>query len=157
MFRLPTQLFGLLAIAIALAGVFASASATEADVEKLAFQIENSNCYVGIAKVKLSVSTLKQGDGKLVGNYKIEVPLKKSKNDSGRIELVIDQSFEQIGEEGGTLRGLAFSDKNNKKPNQIICKIGPLTDKDIELAITTSNRTLNFDSRYALVDTGKDT
>lgn len=149
-----TRLFGLLAIT--LASVFSSAHATEVDTDKLAFQIENSKAYVGIAAVKLSVSTLRQVDGKLVGDYNIEVPLKKSKNDSGRIELEIDDSFEKIGEEGGTLRGFAFSSKEDKKPNLVVCKVGPLSDKDIELAITTEHRTLNFDSKYVLVDTSED-
>ena len=93
-----------------------------------------------------------QEDGQLVGDYSISVPLKKSKNDSGRIVLPIDIPLHEIGEAGGTLRGKAYSNKNNTKPNLIVCEIGPLTNKDIRLAITTEHRTLNFDSSYVLVD-----
>lgn len=157
MTRLNTRFFG--PLVIALLSVFSTAHAAEINVDKLAFQIESSKCYVGIAQVKLSVGTLTQVNGKLVGDYRIEVPLKKSKNDSGRIELVIDQCFEKIGEEGGTLRGFAYSEKDGKvdeDPSLVVCKIGPLSDKAIELAITTSSRTINFDSSYVLVETPED-
>lgn len=145
-----------------LAFISVSAFATEAqplsqkETSDLAFKIEDSKSYVGIAAVKLSVSELVQEDGQLVGDYTINVPLKKSKNDTGRIVLPIDIPLDQLGEQGGTLRGKAYSDKEGKKPNLIVCKIGPLTNKDIKLAITTENRTLKFDSSYVLIDARKD-
>ncbi|MGB0257208.1 MAG: hypothetical protein ACPGES_01035 [Coraliomargarita sp.] len=130
---------------------------TQDETTELAFKIEDSKSYVGIAAVKLSVSKLVQEDGQLVGDYSINVPLSKSNNDTGRIVLPIDIPLHEIGEEGGTLRGKAYSNKEGKKPNLIVCKIGPLTDKDIKLAITTEKRTLNFDSSYVLIDNQKDT
>lgn len=155
--RIVKCLLSLLALLLASAAIHANAEEKNAD--ELAFRIENSKCYVGVAQVRLSVGTLTQIDGKLVGDYEIEVPLKKSKNDRGRIELDIDQCFIQIGEKGGTLRGFAFSEKagnENKPPSVVVCKIGPLTDKLIELAITTTRRTLNFHSSYKLVEHSKD-
>lgn len=145
-----------------LAFISVSAFATEVqelepkDTVDLSFKIEDSKSYVGIAAVKLSVSELVQEDGQLVGDYSIDVPLSKSNNDTGRIVLPIDIPLDQIGEEGGTLRGKAYSNKDGKKPNLIVCKIGPLSDKDIKLAITTEKRTLNFDSSYVLIDSQKD-
>ena len=145
-----------------LAFISVSAFATEVQVLEpedtidLAFKIEDSKSYVGIAAVKLSVSELVQEDGQLVGDYSINVPLSKSNNDSGRIVLPIDTPLHEIGEAGGTLRGKAYSDKEGKKPNLIVCTIGPLSDKDIKLAITTEKRTLNFDSSYVLIETPKD-
>ncbi len=117
----------------------------------LVFEIEDTKCRVGIASVKLHVSTLKPEDGNLVGEYSIVVPLMQSKNDKGRIILPLnDKTVGILGEKGGTLRGEAISYKEGTTPNSIICKVLPLKNKTILLAITTDDRTLEFESNYTV-------
>ncbi len=117
----------------------------------LTFNIEDTKCRVGIASVKLSVSTLKPEDGYLVGEYSIVVPLMSSKNDKGRIILPLNNnSVGDIGENGGVLHGQAISYKEGKTANAIICEVLPLKNKTILLEITTDDRTLEFKSNYTV-------
>ena len=120
------------------------------------FRIEDAQSRVSIASVKLSVSDLKPENGYLVGEYTIKVPLMKSKGDRGKIILPLDISMDNLGHTGGTLRGEAISYKKNKSPNTIVCRIFPGTEQFIELDITTKDRTLQFESRYTIVEQPKD-
>ncbi|MGJ8637890.1 MAG: hypothetical protein ACSHYA_00730 [Opitutaceae bacterium] len=117
--------------------------------QSFAFNIEDSKCRVGIASVRLSVSTLRPEDGYLVGEYTIEVPLMTSKNDKGRIVLPLkNKKVSDLGANGGVLRGQAISYHEGTTPNAIVCQILPLKNKTILLEITTDDRTLNFKSSY---------
>jgi hypothetical protein len=116
------------------------------------FKIDDSKCRVGIASVKLSVSELKPQDGKLVATYRIQVPLKKSENDTGQIVLPINVTVDELHQRGGVLTGTAHSDQKGKTPNKIICKISPHSTKGIALEIITDTRTLNFKSRYTVIE-----
>lgn len=126
-------------------------SDAEMDIwENYAFEIEDSKTRVGIASVKLSVSKLVPVDGELVGRYEIIVPLMESKNDRGRIVLPIDLTVAELGKTGGVLKGKAYSEQDKTKINLIVCEISSLKKKEIRLAITTSERTLHFDSNYTM-------
>jgi hypothetical protein len=119
--------------------------------EDLVFEIEDTKTRVGIASVKLIVSTLKPEGGNLVGDYNIVVPLMQSQNDSGRIILpLLDSTVGELGKKGGILRGLAISNKGGTTPNSIICEVLPLKNKTILLEIQTENRTLEFKSKYTV-------
>ena len=120
---------------------------------QLAFRIEDTHSRVGLFAVKLSVGLLTQKDGKLVGDYVMEVPLFESKGDHGHIVLPIEMPLERIGVEGGTLTGEGHSGKKPGEVHKIVCKILPLKDKGIELAITTPKRTVHFTSSYKLIET----
>jgi hypothetical protein len=120
------------------------------------FRIEDTKTRVSLASVKLSVSDLKPEDGNLVGEYSIQVPLMQSKNDKGKIVLPLDFSMDELGARGGTLRGLAISYKEGTTPNSIICEIIPAKDQQVRLDITTDDRTLQFKSRYSIVNTSND-
>lgn len=121
--------------------------------DKLSFRIEDSRAFVGIAPVYLSVSELKPEDGYLVGTYTIRVPLKKSKNDHGKIKLPLQSAnVRELGAEGGVLRGQAHSRAAEGKVNLIVCRILPERDQAIELAITTDTRTIEFESRYTVIE-----
>ena len=124
-----------------------------AEWDDLVFEVEDAKCRVGIASLKLFVSTLRPEKGYLIGEYSIVVPLMTSKNDQGLIKLPLhDRTVEMIGKKGGTLRGQAISYQKGKAPNTIVCEVLPLKDQTILLAITTSNRTLNFKSKYTVID-----
>jgi hypothetical protein len=116
------------------------------------FKIEDSKCRVGIASVKLTVSELVPHDGNLVATYAIHVPLSKSNNDTGQIVLPINISIDELARTGGVLKGHSYSDKKKEVANTIICKIGPPETKGITLEITTPKRTLNFESRYTVIE-----
>ena len=120
------------------------------------FKIDDSKCRVGIASIKLSVSELKPKNGNLVATYSIHVPLKKSENDTGQIVLPIDVTVEDLHNQGGVLIGTAYSDTKGKTPNKIICEVGPNTTKGITLEIITDKRTLNFTSRYTVIEADKE-
>lgn len=120
--------------------------------DQFSFKIDDSKCRVGIASVQLSVSELKPKDGNLVATYSIHVPLKSSENDTGLIVLPIDVTVDELHEQGGVLRGKAYSDQKGKTPNTIICEIGSKSTKGIALEIITDKRTLNFKSRYTVLE-----
>ena len=114
--------------------------------------IEDSLCYVGIAPVYLKVSELKPVGENLVGTYEFEVPMKASKNDHGKIVLPLNPSVGELGNVGGVLVGEAHSQVIEGQVNRIVCEIIPEKNQLIKLEITTSNRTLNFKSRYTVVE-----
>lgn len=120
------------------------------------FRIEDAKSRVSIASVKLSVSDLKPEGGNLVGEYTIEVPLMTSKNDRGKIILPLNISMENLDIKGGTLRGEAISYKDAEQTNVIVCRIFPGEKQSIELDITTNDRTIQFESRYTIVEQPKD-
>jgi hypothetical protein len=124
--------------------------------EKLAFSIEDSRTFVGIAPVYLSVSELKPEGGNLVGTYKIDVPLMTSKNDHGKIILPLKAKVSDLGEKGGVLKGKAHSEAEEGTVNDIVCVIIPEKDQAIQLAITTDKRTVKFTSRYTVIETSQD-
>jgi hypothetical protein len=124
--------------------------------DQFSFKIDACKCRVGIASVRLSVSELKPKDGNLVATYTIQVPLSKSSNDSGLIVLPIDVTVDELSKKGGVLRGKAYSDKEDTTPNTIICEIGSIDNKGIQLEIITDKRTLNFKSHYTVIDSGNE-
>ena len=124
--------------------------------DQFSFKIDDSKCRVGIASVKLSVSELKTKDGNLVATYTIQVPLKKSENDTGLIILPINVTVDELSKKGGVLRGKAYSYQKGKAPNTIICEIGPIENKGIQLEIITPKRTLNFKSRYTVIESSNE-
>ena len=129
------------------------AGGTDPAWQELSFEIEDTRCFVGIAGVYLSVSELKPENGYLVGRYEIRVPLRKSKNDSGKIYLPLeDTSVDYLGRKGGVLRGKALSDKDEEVSNLVVCEIIPEQDQAILLSITTNHRTLSFESRYTVIE-----
>ena len=75
--------------------------------DAFSFKIENTQCRVGIASVKLSVSELRPKGGNLVATYSIDVPLSKSSNDTGLIVLPIELTVDQLGTQGESLEGAA--------------------------------------------------
>lgn len=131
------------------------AQAVDPEWEHLSFRIEDSRSFVGIASVYLTVSELKPEDGYLVGTYRIRVPLKSSSNDHGKIMLPLDATVGDLGAEGGVLRGKAHSAASKGTINVIVCEIIPEEDQTIKLAITTAHRTINFKSRYTVIDAKK--
>ena len=119
--------------------------------ENLAFRIDDSSCFVGIAPVYLSVSKLEPEGKFLTGTYEIRVPLKKSKNDSGKIVLPLNVTAQELEANGGILRGKAISVNDSDKPHRIVCEVHPDKDQLIRLFITTPDRTVKFKSRYEIV------
>jgi hypothetical protein len=129
-------------------------ASSAADPEPARFTIEDARAFVGIFAVKLYVGELRREGGNLVGDYAIRVPLRGSKNDDGRIVLPIETSIEELGRNGGVLRGLAHSNKPETPPNTIVCEVRPDEDQAVRLAITTPDRTINFQSRYEVLAGG---
>lgn len=149
------RLFCILSALLFLAGgrpLLASETAASKSWGDSVFRINDAKTRVSIASVKLSVSDLKPEDGNLVGEYTIEVPLMKSKNDKGKIVLPLDRDMHDIGAKGGVLKGQAISYKEGTTPNLIVCEILPQEDQKILLDITTDDRTLQFKSRYSIVE-----
>lgn len=162
-FTLPlTLILSPLAASLALTEAQVEAAEAIKVVERIAswedtiFRIDDAKSRVSFAAVKLSVSDLKPKDGNLVGEYTIRVPLMESKNDHGKIVLPLDISMDELDAAGGTLRGEAISHKGSKEANTIVCRIYPGEDQMIELDITTSKRTVHFESRYKIVEQSKD-
>ena len=142
----------LLLLAQATAWPFQREASADPAWDSMAFSIEDSRSFVGIAPVYLSVSELKPKNGQLVGTYTIKVPLMRSKNDHGNIVLPLEMTVSDLGKQGGVLKGKAISKKKNKSTNLIVCEILPKKDRAIMLAITTDDRTIKFKSRYTVIE-----
>ena len=122
------------------------------DQNRLTFMIEDSHCLVGMAPVYLTVSELKPEGGNLIGTYEVRVPMKSSKNDHGKIVLPLNTPVGELGHVGGILVGEALSKVVEGQINRIVCEIIPEKDQKIKLEITTSNRTLSFESHYTVLE-----
>jgi hypothetical protein len=122
--------------------------------EGTTFRISDADSRVSLASVQLSVSDLTPENGNLVGEYTITVPLMKSKNDRGRIILPIDLTMQELGREGGVLRGKAISSLDENEVNVIVCEIFANEEQELLLDITTSKRTIRFESNYSIIDHG---
>ena len=145
-----------LAVLLVLALTFAGAERFRREFNQdgtlpFGIQIEESRSWVGLAMVKLKVSTLTAEDGKLVGTYKIQIPLSSKNNDFGEITLELPENFLSLDSEGGKLVGFATSSKEGEPPCRIVCDVFPGDDREIHLAITTSERTIKFKSNYEVV------
>ncbi len=132
--------------------VFGLLGILRAQAQDSSFKIDDCKTRVSIAAVNLTVGELTEVDGQLVGDYSIKVPLKQSKNETGRIVLPLSISVNELRTNGGTLTGHAYSSIEGKPPNTIVCEILPQKDHSIRLAITTPHRTLNFKSHYEIID-----
>jgi len=136
--RLVLLLSVLLAVGIAAGSPIEAPSAL--------IRIEPSQTWVGIARVHLDVGELRLANGKLEGDYSIRVPLRPSKNDTGRIHLAAPP-WEQI-RPGTALYGHANSTEDGKRRG-IVCSVE--SDAKIVIEITTDERVLSFHSRYNAV------
>lgn len=131
--------------------------ATESS-EPVKIRVEDTGARIWIAEVKLSIGdlVLEEGEAKLLaGDYAIEVPMRSSKNESGRMELPLEDSLAIYMREGGTLVGRGFSDQRPEARRDIVCRIIPDADRwgtgAIELEIDTGERIMSFDTTYRVV------
>lgn len=125
-------------------------------VEGVTIRVEDTETRVGIAKVRLQISPLKVENDRVIGKYRLRVPLLSSKNDDGLIDLEFQQELSVIFQTGGILEGDGISTTFKEDPPRgIICEIFP--DKaskmsgKIILTIQTTDRKLRFKSRYKIV------
>jgi len=114
--------------------------------------VEDAVTRVMVARVHLSVGDLILKDGELVGSYAIEVPLKRSKDETGRLSLQLEDSFINYMKRGGTLQGVGRSDKVTNGERGIVCEVIPSQDDplrgELRLHIDTGNRVMHFKTRY---------
>ena len=148
--------FSILAFAVVLwePCIFATEEVGTVDLagDSFSFQIEDARSFVGIAPVYLSVSELKPDNGELIGYYTIRVPMMSSKNDRGKIILLLDASISELWKNGGVISGKALSQLEDGIVNQVVCEIIPEKNQKIKLAITTDSRTIKFESQYRVIE-----
>lgn len=123
----------------------------------LVVAVADSSTYVKIARVDLAVGAMSVDDGQLVGTYSIDVPLRTSKSEKGRITLPMDRALAIYLRNGGTLSGEGLSDKDlEDRKRRIEARFSPFDAETktgrIHLTIETSLRVLEFDSTYTLSD-----
>lgn len=135
----------------------ARASADEVPfAEGVRIRVEDTRTRVGLALVRLKISELVIKDSRVTGEYEIRVPLRKSKNDDGLINLGFQHDVAATLAAGGTLKGEGISAIfKDDPPRTITCKISPdpaTTESGaILLTIETSDRKIEFRSRYRIV------
>ncbi len=110
-----------------------------------ALRMEPTRTRVGIAKVKLEVSGLDILDGRITGDYRIEVPLAPMLNDRGTIDLPLDQRADRLLTYGGTVTGTGTSDDDGRiRP--VVCTFSG--DGEVNITIQTDRRKLSFHTRF---------
>lgn len=119
--------------------------------------VEDTNCRILIAQVHLQIGNLTlSGDQQpaLTGNYSIDVPIRKSKSETGSMTLPLEHPLEVYLAEGGVLRGRGISFKDPAAKRQITCEILPdpreIREGTIHLSIDTGKRVMEFESSYTV-------
>lgn len=141
--------------AILLGSLFNTALAEEKQDETAsqAINVEDTSTWLGFLKVRLRIGSLVAVDGKLEVKYAIDVPLLRSKSETGIISLELDLPLADLLSRGGRLRGLGHCDQQGKAPRLISCLVIPdaqpkLDRGVIKLSIVADRKTLRFASRY---------
>lgn len=118
--------------------------------EELRMEIEDTSTRVSIARVNLSLGEMTYKEGLLTGEYAIKVPISKSRNDNGKIEIVIE-NINELREVGGTITGYGTSKVDGLR-YPIKGDVVPLSANYglIELEINIGSRLLAFKTEYKL-------
>jgi len=111
-----------------------------------AVRLDPSKTWVGIASVHLEVGELRRFGDELLGDYRIRVPLRPSKNDVGTIRLAPVGSMERV-RQGGKLIGDAVSDDDGEI-RSLVCQVRP--DGTVTIDVISEKRTLSFETTYHL-------
>lgn len=119
--------------------------------------VEKTSTRVGIALVRLEIGELviDADEGTMTGRYEIRVPLKSSKNEGGDLLLFLSTDIATLMEEGGEIRGIGESDKENMPTRRIEATVLPSTAKEdrgkIRMTVDVGERVLHFDTRFHLL------
>jgi hypothetical protein len=108
-------------------------------------RLDPSKTWVGLASVHLEVGELRRFGDELLGDYRIRVPLRPSKNDVGTIRLAPVGPMERV-QRGGRLIGDAVSEGG--KIRSLVCEVRP--DGTVTIDVISEERTLSFKTRYHL-------
>ena len=120
--------------------------------------VADTSTRVLLAEVHLEVSdlVLSEADGAsyLVGTYSIEVPLRRSKDESGAMKLPLNKPIAHYLKEGGVLEGKGQSFKVPDAKREIVCRIEPAAGRSLKgritLEIDTGKRVLEFESTFSV-------
>lgn len=118
--------------------------------------VDPARTRVLIAQVMLTVSDLTsvEIDGRLTlkGRYEIEVPLRKSKNETGELFLPFAEAGESIFSEGGELGGWCDSETFPDSERLLYCRFTPDEAMEgvgrLDLHIDLGNRIVKFVTEY---------
>jgi propanediol utilization protein len=91
------------------------------------------------------VLDLRSTGTELKGRYRIRVPLRPSKNDSGTIELHLVDPIDRLQQAGGQIAGSAHSEVNGKT-RSVACKVRP--GGRLNIRISGEEHTLTFKTKY---------
>ncbi len=138
----------------------AGARGDESDIlfrDGVRIHVEDTETRVGVAKVRLNISVLKIENRRVTGEYRIRVPLLKSKNDDGLIDLGFQQEMPATFHSGGVLKGDGISKVFEEDPPRVItCEIIPDAASKMSgvilLTIETTDREIEFESRYRVFE-----
>ena len=153
--------FPIFVVALFLVGMPSLRAAGDASdillADGVVIQVEDTETRIGIAKVRLQISPLNIDNERVIGKYRIRVPLLSSKNDDGLIDLEFQQALPVTFHTGGMLEGDGTSTVFKEDPPRgITCEILPDSASkmsgDIILIIETTDRTIRFKSRYSVVE-----
>jgi hypothetical protein len=104
----------------------------------------------------LTLTNLELRDHTLSGLYEVNVPLRRSRGDSGTILLQLTMPVNELKADGGILEGKGFSSASpDDQPHLITCTLIPTGDAGdtgtLSLSIQTPERVLKFETTYRVV------
>ena len=126
--------------ALLLLPVALRSAATEAPI-----RVEPCKTRIGIARVHLMLSDLRLSGDRLLGDYRIKIPLAPVLNDRGTIEIGLDRPLSQIIASRGTVAGRGHSLLDGRT-HPVVCEFG--SAGDVKITIDTGDRILAFKTRY---------
>jgi hypothetical protein len=103
---------------------------------------------VAIASVYLQLSDLKVQAGHARGQLRAARAHHSTRDDRGTLALLMDAPLQECLRPGATIHGLASSNTTDRV-YPIACAVEP--DGRVRIAVTTRDRTLEFTSRYTVL------
>ena len=119
-------------------------------------EVEEARTRVGPALVRLRISDLSFEKNRLEGDYAVEIPWVRSKNDNGHLSLVLPLLVDGLLDKGGLLKGEGVSSRFPDDPPRLVrARLAPpeggKEHGSLLVTIQTTERVLHFETRYRVV------
>jgi hypothetical protein len=109
--------------------------------------VERARTRVGLARVVLHMAPLMLSDQRLVGDYRLRIPLAPFMDDSGTVEIPLSDSLTALLIPGATLRGTATS-REDGRVHDIDCTFQE--SGKVRIKVTSPERVLEFEAPFSV-------
>ena len=119
--------------------------ATSASAESVV--VERARTRVGLARVVLDMAPLILTEQRLVGDYRLRIPLAPFMDDSGTVEISLTDSLHNVLVPGATLRGTATS-REDGTIHDVDCTFQE--SGRVRITVKNRDRVLEFEAPFTV-------